>query len=71
MPSPDSIYIKDAAGCFLMHNAANRRLLAFASGDTSTGRTGHDFPATEANAAAYTADDQAVLASGQPAINRA
>ena len=67
---PDCIYIKDTHGRYLAHNAANRRLLALASGDHGTGRTVHDFPATQANAAAYTADDRAVLASGQPVLNR-
>jgi PAS domain S-box-containing protein len=67
---PDSIYVKDKDGRFLLHNAANRRLLGLAPGDEGAGRTVHDFPATRANAAAYTADDQAVVAGGQAVINR-
>ena len=67
---PDSIYIKDEQGRYLLHNVANRRLLGLAPGDDGTGRTVHDFPATQANAAAYSADDQAVLTSGQSVIDR-
>jgi len=67
---PDSIYIKDKEGRFLLHNAANRRLLNLATGDDGTGRTVEDFPATRANAAAYTADDQAIITTGQAIINR-
>jgi len=67
---PDSIYIKDKDGRFLLHNAANRRVLGLAPGDDGAGRTVHDFPATRGNADAYTADDQAVITSGQPVINR-
>ncbi|NBV25310.1 MAG: PAS domain S-box protein [Proteobacteria bacterium] len=67
---PDSIYIKDKEGRFLLHNAANRRALGLAPGDEGTGRTVHDFPATKANAEAYDADDRAVLASGQPVLHR-
>ncbi len=67
---PDSIYIKDTEGRFLLNNAANRRVLGLAPGDDGAGRTVHDFAATKANADAYTADDRAVLGSGQPVINR-
>ena len=64
---PDCIYIKDAHGRYLGHTAANCHLLALAAGDDGTG---HDFPATQATAPAYTDDDRAVLASGQPVLNR-
>ena len=67
---PDSIYIKDREGRFLLHNAANRRLLKLSAGDDGTGRTVHDFATTQAHAEAYTADDQALLQTGQPVINR-
>ena len=67
---PDSIYIKDREGRFLLHNAANRRLLKLPAGDDGTGRTVHDFATTKANAEAYTADDRALLRTGQPVINR-
>jgi PAS domain S-box-containing protein len=67
---PDSIYIKDKEGRFLLNNAANRRVLGLAPGDDGAGRTVHDFPATKANADAYTADDRAVLTSCQAVINR-
>ncbi len=67
---PDSIYIKDKDGRFLLHNAANRRVLALAPGDDGTGRTVHDFPATQTHAEAYTADDRTVLVSGQAVVNR-
>ena len=67
---PDSIYIKDEHGRYLLHNTADCRLLGLAPGDDGAGRTVHDFPATQAHAAAYTADDQAVLTSGQPVIDR-
>ena len=67
---PDSIYIKDKAGRFLLHNAANRRLLELAPGDDGTGRTVHDFAATKAHAEAYTADDRALFESGRSVFNR-
>ncbi len=67
---PDSIYIKDKDGRFLQNNAANRRLLGLKADEDGTGRTVFDFAATRANAEAYTTDDRAVIASGQPVLNR-
>jgi len=67
---PDSIYIKDQEGRFLLNNAASRRVLGLAPGDDGAGRTVHDFPATQARADAQAADDRAVLTSGQAVINR-
>lgn len=67
---PDSIYIKDRDGRYLLHNAANRRLLKLPTGDDGTGRTAYDFASTKAHADAYTTDDRMLLQTGQPVINR-
>ena len=68
--NPDSTYIKDRDGRFLLHNAANRRLLKLPTGDDGSGRTVYDFASTKAHADAYTADDRMLLQTGQPVINR-
>lgn len=68
--NPDSIYIKDREGRFLLHNTANRRLHKLEAGDDGTGRTVYDFASTNAHADAYTADDRMLLRTGQPVINR-
>ena len=67
---PDPIYTKEKESRFQVLNEANRRLLGLPSVEAGAGHTVYDFPATRANADAYTADDRAVITSGQPVINR-
>ncbi|MCZ7543788.1 MAG: GAF domain-containing protein [Anaerolineae bacterium] len=66
---PDYVYVKDLEGRFLLVN--NLVLQTFGAGDESEfiGRAVHDvIPA--ALAESYTADDEAVVQSGQPLLDR-
>ena len=66
---PDLIYAKDVEGRFLFRNAPWLRLMGVSSADEVVGKTDFDFY-PPALAEHYTADDQQVIASGQPLINR-
>jgi PAS domain S-box-containing protein len=66
---PDCIFIKDAQSRFIINNAAHIRVLRATAQVDLSGKTDFDiFP--EALAAQYYADEQAVIQSGQPLINR-
>ncbi len=66
---PDYIFVKDTQGRFLMINESNRRLLGAAIDAEIVGKTIYDFcPAKIAEA--YAADDQKVIETGQPVLNR-
>ena len=65
---PDFIYAKDVEGRFLLRNAPWLRLMGVSSADEVVGKTDFDFYPQEL-AEHYTADDQQVIASGQPLIN--
>ena len=66
---PDYIYLKDAKGCFRLLNQANLELIGLSSMEEVIGRTVYDFFPMDM-ARAYTADDLAVLGSGEPILNR-
>ena len=66
---PDPIYVKDLQGRYVLDNAAHRRFLNVADAAHLTGRTAFDFFPREL-AEIYAADDQGVLASGNPILNR-
>lgn len=66
---PDFIYVKDAESRFLLCNRALLRMLGAASHQEVLGKTDADFFPADL-AALYRADDQAVIASGQPLLNR-
>ena len=65
----DSIYVKDAEGRYLLDNIAHRRLLGVEASENVVGKRIYDFfpPAT---AARFQEDDDVVLRSGQPIVNR-
>ena len=66
---PDGIYAKDAAGRKTLVNAADLKTLGCPSEAVALGKTDFDFFPREV-AERFTADDQAVVQSGQPVINR-
>ncbi len=67
--APDYIYVRDTEGRFIINNAEHRRVLGAASLADVVGKTDFDFFPAEL-AARYSADDQEVVQSGQPLINR-
>jgi PAS domain S-box-containing protein len=66
---PDPIYVKDKAGRFLATNEANRKLIGLSSTEEVLGKTVYDYFPKE-SAEQYFQDDQNVIASGKPIINR-
>ena len=65
----DSIYVKDVEGHYLLDNLAHRRSLGVESPERVVGKTVFDFfPAPVA--AKFKEDDQMVLVSGKPIVNR-
>jgi sigma-B regulation protein RsbU (phosphoserine phosphatase) len=66
---PDSIFVKDTAGRYLLGNAAHSRQLGIGSPEEVVGHTSFDFFPEEV-ARAFAADDQQVLDSGGTIVNR-
>ncbi|MCZ7547258.1 MAG: PAS domain-containing protein [Anaerolineae bacterium] len=66
---PDVIYAKDAESRFAMGNAALTRQLGAPSLDAMIGKTDFDFHPREL-AEQYFADEQAIMQSGEPLIDR-
>jgi len=66
---PDSIFVKDIEGRFLIANLAHRRALGVAALQELIGKTDCDFY-PEAQAAQYTGDEQDVMSTGNPLVNR-
>jgi sigma-B regulation protein RsbU (phosphoserine phosphatase) len=66
---PDSIYVKDTEGCYLLDNVAHMRLLGARSHDEVVGKKTSDFFPPEV-AKRFQADDEQVMRSGQAIINR-
>jgi PAS domain S-box-containing protein len=66
---PDFIYVKDREGRFLVVNPATARIMGAPSPELMLGKTDFDFHAASL-AHGYHADDQTVMASGQPMVNR-
>jgi PAS domain S-box-containing protein len=66
---PDHIYIKDAEGRYVVDNVAHQRFVGATTPEEVLGKTVFDlFPAELA--ARYAADDEAIVRSGEPLINR-
>lgn len=65
---PDQIHVKDRQGRYLLDNEAHRRMRNLRPGETA-GKTVWDF-FPPALARLYEADDQSVLRTGQPILNR-
>lgn len=66
---PDLIYVKDRAGRFITANAALIKLLGLESADALIGKTDYDFSPPEM-ACNYVTDDQNVMRSGEPLLDR-
>ncbi|MCA9138242.1 MAG: PAS domain-containing protein, partial [Planctomycetales bacterium] len=66
---PDLIYVKDRAGRFITANAALVNLLGLNSPDDLTGKTDYDFSPPEM-ACNYVTDDQNVMRTGEPLLDR-
>jgi PAS domain S-box-containing protein len=66
---PDNIFIKDAESRFVISNLAHARLLRAKTPDEIVGKTDYDIFPHEL-AASYYADEQVVIRSGQPLLNR-
>jgi PAS domain S-box-containing protein len=65
---PDYIFLKDIEGRYLLDNAAHQRWLGFTEIDQVIGKTVYDFYPEEL-ARRLSADDEEVLAAGQPLVN--
>jgi PAS domain S-box-containing protein len=66
---PDCIYVKDAEGRFLAANLATARLMGAEDPNDLLGKTDADFYPPE-QAAEYRGDEQRLLESGQPLVNK-
>lgn len=66
---PDLIYVKDMESRFVIGNLAVARLMGAETPDELIGKTDFDFYPQEL-AAKYYADEQEIIRSGQPLINR-
>ncbi len=66
---PDRIYVQDTAGRFTVDNQAAAHQLGAASSDAVIGKTVFDFFPHEIAQRAH-ADDQTILRSGRPLLNR-
>jgi PAS domain S-box-containing protein len=66
---PDNIFVKDAESRFVISNVAHARLLRAKTPDEIVGKTDFDIFPREL-AASYYDDEQAVIRSGQPLLNR-
>ena len=66
---PDLIYVKDRAGRFITANDALLALLGLASAEEMAGKTDYDFSPPEM-ACNYVTDDQNVMRSGEPLLDR-
>src|SRR5258707_8515868 len=67
---PDFIFIKDTASRIVLNNAAHRRHLEVKTLEEAVGKTDFDFAFQAAEADQYYADEQHVIHTGEPMINR-
>jgi PAS domain S-box-containing protein len=66
---PDHIFVKDSVGRYIVNNAAHRSALGKSSLSEVIGKTDFDF-FTKELAAQIQADERAIIASGQPMLDR-
>jgi PAS domain S-box-containing protein len=66
---PHEVFIKDVKGCFLMNNRLHLDLLGATTQEEVLGKTAKDYFPSDRVAQFYT-DDQQVIQSGQPVLNR-
>ncbi len=65
---PDSLFVKDLKGRYVLGNRAHRRFLQLEDSETVEGRSVHDFFASE-HAEAYERADREVLSTGKALMN--
>ena len=66
---PDNVFVKNVDGRIVIDNIAHRRLLGTTTLEEVVGKTDFDFFAKKL-AASYRADEQEIIHSGKPLINR-
>jgi PAS domain S-box-containing protein len=66
---PDQVYVKDRGRRYILVNAASLKDRGLESHDDVVGKTVYDFYPRE-SAAAFDAEDDAVIRSGEPILNR-
>jgi PAS domain S-box-containing protein len=66
---PDQIYVKDTEGRYVLANTATLQRLNVSAPDDLLGKTDFDFFPPE-QAAQFLAEEQAIVHSGQPLVNR-
>ena len=66
---PDCIYVKDAQGRFIAANLTSARIMGAATPNDLIGKTDSDFYPPEL-AAEYRADEDKLMQSGQPLVNK-
>jgi sigma-B regulation protein RsbU (phosphoserine phosphatase) len=66
---PDSIFVKDVDGRYLLGNTAHAQQLGLNSPEDVVGRTSSDFFSPDV-ASAFTEDDQRVISTGEAIVNR-
>jgi PAS domain S-box-containing protein len=66
---PDYIFVKDTEGRMIINNVAHRRLLGATTQEEVVGKSDFEFFSPDL-AAQYFADEQAIIQSGQPLVNR-
>jgi PAS domain S-box-containing protein len=66
---PDQIFVRDTTNRFVLSNLGDARAMGVDDPETLVGKTDYDFYPPE-QAAQFQADNQAVMQSGQPLVNR-
>lgn len=66
---PDPIFCKDREGRYLLHNLADAQMFG-SGGAGQIGKTVFEVPGLEKHAEIYHEDDQRVIATGKPVVNR-
>ncbi len=66
---PDAIYVKDAAGRFILNNVVHARRRGLNSPEEMKGKTDFDF-FPKAVAEQFAADEQKIIQTGEPVINQ-
>ncbi|HNT74912.1 MAG TPA: GAF domain-containing protein [Anaerolineae bacterium] len=66
---PDYIYVKDRQSRFVINNRAHLRILGIQSQEEVVGKTDFDF-FPQASAERYHAEEQSLMQSGQPLLNK-
>jgi len=66
---PDKVYVKDNIGRYIINNIVHLHSLGLSKQDDTSGKTAYDF-FPEPFARRFTADEQKIVETGEPLINR-